>query len=271
MIPTYNDSIPDSSYVNYGDEPSSDYDIVDTVIGPVGLQDPSQRLNVKFWQAFYDDGFVKLLDTETGDTIDVFEAVNGIKKLYLAFDQNANDAYAYIDDSGNLSFRWYRAAAGYDVTDSFGPASDAIVSMDMNYFPSSGSSDILLYYIRDGAIYCRVQRENYEIERATTVTEGAVVFKSRGMRSDYRFQVEYLKYDPDNLETLWVENCKPSDEWSNSEKEDSCWDLKAKESTDWASAGKEVDCWDKVSKDDLDWAQPESETAKVKRCRNDVS
>ena len=192
MIQAYiADNVP-IKYNNYGIAPYVPYAVKSVTIGPVGINDPSKELNNKFWAAYVDAGDLYLSDTVNLTNTLILSEPDGIAKVALAFDQNANDTYAYITDTGVLKLRFFDSLIPGDSLVDLGPAQSVTLTMDMKYYPSSDQSDILLYYIRDGAIYCRVQRDRFLIEYATPVTTGASRLLGSGMRADYRFQVTWI-------------------------------------------------------------------------------
>ena len=191
MIQAYiADNVP-IKYNNYGIAPYVPYAVKNVTIGPVAINDPSKELNNKFWAAYADAGDLYLSDTVDLTNTLILSEPDGIAKVALAFDQNANDTYAYITDLGELKLRFYDSLIPGDSLVSFGIVQSMTLAMDIKYYPSSDQSDILLYYIRDGAIYCRIQRDRFLIEYATPVTTGASRLLDSGMRKDYRFQVRW--------------------------------------------------------------------------------
>lgn len=184
------DNVP-IKYNNYGIAPYVPYAVKNVTIGPVAINDPSKELNNKFWAAYADAGDLYLSDTVDLTNTLILSEPDGIAKVALAFDQNANDTYAYITDLGELKLRFYDSLIPGDSLVSFGVVQSMTLAMDIKYYPSSDQSDILLYYIRDGAIYCRIQRDRFLIEYATPVITGASRLLDSGMRKDYRFQVRW--------------------------------------------------------------------------------
>ena len=191
MIQTYITDTTPIKYNNYGVAPYVPYSVKNVTIGPTGINDPSKELNNKFWAAYADTGNLYLRDTVNLTNTLILNEPDGIAKVSLAFDQNANDTYAFITELGELKLRFYDSLIPGDSLVSFGAAQSVTLTMDMKYYPSSDQSDILLYYIRGGAIYCRVQRDSFLTEYATPVTAGATRLLDSGMRTDYRFQVRW--------------------------------------------------------------------------------
>ena len=186
------DDVP-GSYNNYGIAPTVPFAVNNVTIGPVALNDSSEGLNDKFWAAYFEPTTKNIvLDNLSGTTEVIVNEPLGIKRIGLAFDQNANDTYAWITDTNILKVRFFDGTITDDLTLEFGPAIDVVITMDMNYLPSNPNSDILVFYIRDGAIFYRVQRDRYDIEYVTPVTSGASKLLNSGMRTDYRFQVRWI-------------------------------------------------------------------------------
>jgi len=180
-------------YNNYGTAPSVPFAVNNVTIGPVALNDTNKGLIDKFWAAYVDvsDNII-IEDLELSSTTFILNEPDGVQNIALAFDQNANDTYAYITGIGDLKIRFFDASIPNDVILNIGQAQSVTFTMDMKYFPSNPRSDILLFYIRDNAIFYRIQRDKYSIEYTTPVTTGANQLIDSGMRTDYRFQVQYI-------------------------------------------------------------------------------
>ena len=194
MIPIFIDDEEPINYNNYGIAPTLPFTVENVTIGPLAVNDTSEGLTSRYWGTYFNPSgnAIYLRDMAIGSDTFVQSEPEGMKYIALAFDQNANPVYAWITLLDELKLRWFDSTIDDYTVDSFGLAQSLTLTMDMKYFPSSAESDVLLFYIRDGAIYSRVQRDKYEIERATPVTSGAVQLVDSGMRTDYRFQVRWL-------------------------------------------------------------------------------
>lgn len=193
MIPTFIDDTEESNYNNYGIPPVLPFSVNDVTIGPILRSDSSQGLTAKFWGAYFNQSgsAVYIRDMSLGTDTFLFNEPESMKKIALAFDQNGNEVIAWITLLDVLKIRYFDTTVDDYVSDSFGVVSSLTLTMDMKYFPSSSESDVLLFYIRNGAIFSRVQRDKYLVERATPVTSGAIELVDSGMRTDYRFQVRW--------------------------------------------------------------------------------
>ncbi|MCJ8293384.1 MAG: hypothetical protein MJK15_03175 [Colwellia sp.] len=191
----FNLFIPDTTpaaYNNYGNPPTVNVSVNNVTIGPIALNDASEGLNNKFWATYYDpitDNII--LDDLAGTTEVITNEPLGVTRIGLAFDQNGNDVYAWITETDILMLRFFDSGIPGDTIVNLGAAQDVVITMDMKYQPSNARSDVLLFYIRNGGIFYRVQRESYAIENPTPVIAGASRLIDSGMRTDYRFQVKW--------------------------------------------------------------------------------
>ena len=193
MFNSFSTDTEPSSYNNYGNPPNVSFAVKNVTIGPAALNDASEKLNDKFWATYFEPGTKDIiLDDLIGGTTAIVNEPLGIKRIGLAFDQNANDAYAWITDTNILKIRFFDGSIPDDVILTLGTAQDVVITMDMKYQPPNPVSDILVFYIRDKAIFYRLQRDKYSIEYTTPVTDGANQLIDSGIRTDYRFQVQYI-------------------------------------------------------------------------------
>jgi hypothetical protein len=180
-------------YNDYGPKPTVLLDIKNITIGPVAISDATKNLNNKYWATYWDGGTDGIyLDDLSGNVSLIITEPVTVKRVALAFDQNANDTIAWVTENDDLKLRFFNGALPGYVVLNIGDAQDVTLTMDMKYHPSSPTSDILMFYIRDNAIYYRVQRDLYAIEYSTPVTSGASRLIDSGMRKDYRFQVKWF-------------------------------------------------------------------------------
>lgn len=154
--------------------------------GGVGLNDPSQGLQVQDWY-FYLVGNAVTADGTTLIT------VAGITELSGSFDQNMNPTIAYVA-TGQAYLYWYETATEMQITTTL--AADVrspFVTMDDKRGPATtiNINDVLLFYIRGTSLYYRQQRESYDTERLLYegVTADQVILRA-GMSVGLRMQVE---------------------------------------------------------------------------------
>lgn len=133
-------------------------------MGGVGLNDPSQGLNVQVWTLTTDGTDVTISAPNTSPAV-LFSGTN-ITDIDLAFDQNMRPFVAFIED-GQARFWWFDTQTG--MTKFTNLPSDAVTPrccLDDKRGLQSNSSDILLAYIRGTSLFLRAQRDRYDVERS---------------------------------------------------------------------------------------------------------
>jgi hypothetical protein len=165
--------------------------LTDYELGGIALQDPSAGLEYQKWTARADKitGDVFLRAEEVPEAL-LFTAP-GVTDLSLAFDQNMRPFIAYVQN-GRAKYRWYNTVLGaneiveLDVAD----RTPKCCMDDKRPWPvGQGDNDIILAYLRDGALYYRQQRDRFEVERLLKVDAGTRLIKV-GMNVDRRLQFE---------------------------------------------------------------------------------
>ena len=193
MFNSFSTGTTPAAYNDYGVPPTVPFTVNNVTIGPIDLNDASENLNDKYWATYYDPLDDNIyLDDLLGTVTNIINEPLGVGFISLAFDQAGNDTYAWITNDGDLKLRWFDALIPGDTVVNLGAAQAVTLTMDMKYQPENSRSDILLFYIRGGAIFYRVQRDKYLVEYTTPVTSGASKLLDSGTRTDYRFQVRWI-------------------------------------------------------------------------------
>lgn len=131
--------------------------------GGIGLNDPSQGLNVRDWRAHTDGSTVWVTpDPEGAPQTAVFTG-SGITEVSLAFDQNMQANLAFVED-GVQKLWWYDTLVSGMVVTTFAGARSGMLSMDDKRAGADAYNDIIFGYIRDGQVRYRQQRDRYGIE-----------------------------------------------------------------------------------------------------------
>ncbi len=185
-------------YKSYGTPPDIPYDVSATSIGPIALSDSTSGLTNKFWGVGFDPASkeVRLWEGAGMETV-LYTETEAVTNLSLAFTQNASVVVTIVTASGILKLYWFDASiSNYTIVSLDTGVSQALATMDMKEEPGSALSDVLLVYIKAGAIFTRVQRENYLIVGATSVVSDAVALTQAGMSIGQRFQVTYQGCSP---------------------------------------------------------------------------
>ena len=144
---------------------------------------------VRTWIATYnaDTGAISLGTAGVPEVV-VFTAF-GVTELNLAFDQNMRPFFAYVEN-GQAKFRWYDTVLGANRITDLGPNdySPRCCMDDKREMQTSlGSNDIILAYMRAGALYYRQQRDRFENEYLLHADVNAK-FLRIGMNKEWRLQ-----------------------------------------------------------------------------------
>lgn len=162
-------------------------------MGGVGLQNPSQGLQVQVWKAEVIGDDVWFSAPNTPPTLVYSEP--GITEITITFDQNMQPAIAYMVNYEVCKFRWFDGTISQFVVTtlpagSFSPR----CSMDDKRAIATGLgwNDIILTYIRGGTIYFRKQRDRYTIEYTFATGFPAHILGNFGMNLKYRLQWQVI-------------------------------------------------------------------------------
>jgi len=160
--------------------------LVDYARGGVALLDASKGLNVKDWQCELQNGEVYI--SSSGVTPFRVETFVGKPDwISFAFDQNMHYNLAYTLPGGAGFLYWYDAEGQGYVTDSLGAVRTPIIRLDDVRDSAFGDSDIILSYIKGGALCVRVQRDRFKVEYMLASAAGNSIIQC-GMNKSLRFQ-----------------------------------------------------------------------------------
>lgn len=168
-------------------------DYIDYMDGGVAIQDPSLGLNYQVWTAEIVSDVIEdniMLSAPTFPATSVYTG-DDITEVSLAFDQSMQPAVAFVE-AGVAKLLWYDTTVSELVaTEIPGNVTHPRVALDDNREFNRANSDIILAYIRDGALYYRQQRDRYTIERQ--LSSGPWIALVRiGMGSTLRFQFQVV-------------------------------------------------------------------------------
>jgi hypothetical protein len=123
----------------------------------------------------------------------LFNEPEPIKQISLSFDQLGRPVVFYRVGDDTLKLYWYDPVQQAAVLTVLTTGIDPTAQFDYPHDTGKSFTDILLFYVRDNAIYMRIQRDRFAVEYATPVAGErlGVNIVSAGFRSDNRFQVEY--------------------------------------------------------------------------------
>ena len=168
-------------------------DYIDYADGGVGIQDPSLGLDYQTWTAEIVEDVIEdriMLSAPTFPETAVYTG-DDITEVSLAFDQNMNVCVAFVE-AGMAKLLWYDTTVNQLVVTELGAGvSHPRVALDDNREFNRANSDVILAYIKDGALYYRQQRDRYGIERQ--LSSGPWIALVRiGMGSTMRFQFQVV-------------------------------------------------------------------------------
>lgn len=135
---------------------------VDYEDGGIAIQDPSRGSQYQRWRGRL-LGENIILDAPE---VEAFVALSGsgITEISFTFDQNMRPAIAYVQD-GVAKLWWFDSVPGHQVVTEYPGAITPRVILDDKRFTQTSNSDVILGYVRDGALYYRQQRDRFTIER----------------------------------------------------------------------------------------------------------
>ena len=168
-------------------------DYIDYMDGGVAIQDPSLGLDYQVWTAEIVKDILEdniMLSAPTFPATSIYTG-DDITEVSLAFDQNMQPAVAFVE-AGVAKLLWYdTTVSDLVVTVIPGNVKNPRVALDDTRQFNLANSDIILAYIKDGALYYRQQRDRYQIERQ--LNSGPwIALKRIGMGSGYRFQFQVV-------------------------------------------------------------------------------
>ncbi|MGR6502813.1 hypothetical protein [Shewanella sp. Koi 1] len=111
-----------------------------------------------------------------------------------AFDQ-LGKPLVFFDTGGELRLWWFDPVLAAHTTTVFGEGEYPFTTFDIKYEISNSTSDVLLFYVRDGAIYYRMQRDRYVTEYSTPIISDATTIQQADIATDYRMQIVYRALD----------------------------------------------------------------------------
>lgn len=164
----------------------------DYELGGVALNDPSQGLRVQMWVCeLVGNNVVVYAESVPQTTLFTRE---GIEEISFTFDQNMNPAVAFVQN-GVAWLWWFDSVPSEQVFTELG--ADYVtprVCLDDKRKLQSGTSDIILAYVRNENLYFRAQRDRFAVEYLLKSGVGGTLVKV-GMTDQRRLQFELLQSD----------------------------------------------------------------------------
>ncbi len=161
--------------------------------GGTALNNAALGLNVKSWRCYYDKASkeVRISNVNGGQQSVAFVA-DQVTELSFTFDQLMRPMFAFVQATV-AKFRWFDPIVAATVVDIIpGAVTSPFLALDDRRDVLVGNSDMLLFYIRDGGVYYRMQRERFSEEHqwAASLPPGRSRILRVGMNRGNRFQVQ---------------------------------------------------------------------------------
>ena len=137
--------------------------LVSPEYGGPALNTPVQSRLVLIWNAFYEDGAVKVAPESATPTVTTLFAALNVETVSLAFDANMNPTIAYMQ-AGVCKLWWFDSSVNHMVTTTFPGVDSCQVTTDDKRAAAVGRDDVIFAYTREGALYYRQQRDRYTVE-----------------------------------------------------------------------------------------------------------
>lgn len=154
--------------------------------GGVGVGDTSEGILGYTWQAWTDGAAVYLQRIDQGRPQTILTD-KGITDVSVAFDRQMNLVIAY--QAGVESKLWVgrNGSATGSVVLAIKGGKTPKVALDDNRYATAGTSDVVFAYINNSKLYCRYQREKYQVEHQLMRLDETTTLYQMGMGKDNRF------------------------------------------------------------------------------------
>lgn len=168
--------------------------LVDYELGANAIGNPAGGMSAQLWTASINN-FNRVVFTDENDNETISIAVpENVSKLAVAFDLNMRPAIAYSVESSTFLY-WYDTAVSNFVTTEFVNCTYPAMTLDERRTEYISNSDIVLVYIHNNNLCCRLQRDRFNTEY--TLLEGFNgAIATIGTNEQYRLQflVRYNEY-----------------------------------------------------------------------------
>lgn len=159
--------------------------ILDHTDGPKAIQDTSGGMQYQRWRAALIGDDIWLEASEISPFV-IFSG-SDITEISLAFDQNARQLIAFVQE-GLPKLWWYNSIiSSYEIADLDPTIINPRLSLDDKRDWQTAHSDVILGYIREGVLYWRQQRDRFLIEYFGAAGPYPGLIKM-GMNRKWRFQ-----------------------------------------------------------------------------------
>lgn len=148
---------------------------------------------MRLWTARSVGGDILLSAPGVAETL-AYTHTHDILELSLAWNQNGDPHFAFVDTEGDAYLRWYDSAIpGMTTTPLDSDVVNPRVAFDEQRQFNLDNSDVILGYVRDGVLRYRLQRDRFGAEYTPTIGDGgppaaATRLRHISMNSGLRFE-----------------------------------------------------------------------------------
>lgn len=187
--PPVNPAAPITAFLPPEEAPRCARD-VDKELGALALYDPTGGLRQATWACWMDGAQVALQRLPDGPITHELTLSLAVTEVSLAFDSSMRPYFAYRDGAASKLY-WYNTQTEANETLVIADAISPRLCLDDKRPRQDASRDVLLYYLRAGALYVRQQRDRFAIKHLC-VTTLAHALGQVGMAKGNRVQVELI-------------------------------------------------------------------------------
>lgn len=163
----------------------------DWELGGVANGDPSQTISFQPWRVWFEEGALWIEPENKSHPPEKVVETAGAIYVSLSFDRNARAVVAWMWQ-GYMYLYWYDSQRGGFVTDVFPGACPRLCHDDKRVSQVS-SSDVLFFYLYQGNLCVRYQRDRYGVEHVLGPVPPKVALLRVGMGTNLRVQIEAMQ------------------------------------------------------------------------------
>lgn len=172
-------------------------------VGPLAIGDSQGSINNRYWVCYQEASNVYLRgavnDTTWSTASLIFSEAQEIEALDFTFDQLGREIIFY--QVGTELRLWYfdSLASAFIKRVIDANAEQPLAGFDLIDDTSDSMSDAHIFYVKQGSILERLQRDRYDVVYDSLVSYAGIKLKSCGMTAGNKFQVEYVHRNQRNF------------------------------------------------------------------------
>ena len=170
----------------------------DYEIGGIDVDDASEGNTFQDWKGVLANDVVTLFPLSNPSNSTAIALGQTATEFTFTFDQSMRPVIAFSDGTDSFIRYFNSVNAQFEVLEVTGAVSPFVSLDDKRFYGVfTGTNDVLLFYILDGDLCYRQQRESYGTERVLyeNIPGAAARIAKAGMDNKYRMHVEVQLYD----------------------------------------------------------------------------